>query len=123
MRLRQNLLFLLFHLNLFGKTITEMTTNTGSNTLESTNQFWEYNSVESFAREQAKNILQQKITYYLSQINYFEQKYGMAFGEFCNNFEAITNHTLFEKEDDSIRWESIILVLKEYEDSLNEINI
>jgi hypothetical protein len=100
-----------------------MTTNQGNTALSNTILSWGFASIQDFAREQAKNILQQKITYYQSQINYFEQKYGMAFGEFCDNFEAITNHTLFEKEDDSIRWESIILVLKEYKDSLNEINI
>jgi len=116
------LLFLLFRLNLCGKTNAEMTKNITSNTLDSTIQSWGYNSVEAFAREQAKNILQQKMSYYQSQINYFEEKYGMSFELFNSEFAKIKNHTIIEKEDDSIHWETAIDIFQSYEKEFSTLN-
>jgi hypothetical protein len=92
-----------------------MTSNSMSNTLDSTIQSWGYSSVEAFAIEQAKNILQQKMAYYQSQINYFEQKYGLSFEQFCAEFDKITNHSIVEKEDDSIHWETATDVFQSYQ--------
>ncbi len=99
-----------------------MTSNTASNTLDSTIQSWGYNSVEAFAREQAKSILQQKMSYYQSQINYFEEKYGMGFELFSSEFTNIKNHSIIEKEDDSIHWETAIDVFQSYQQEFSTLN-
>ena len=81
-----------------------------------------YSSVIDFAREQAKSIIQQKIAYYKSRIDFFEQKYGINFDVFCQNFEQIKQHTIFEKEDDSIAWETSIDVVVAYQKDLLALN-
>ncbi|MBK6977548.1 MAG: hypothetical protein IPH28_11020 [Cytophagaceae bacterium] len=48
-----------------------MTTNQSNIALNHTIQSWGFASINDFAREQAKSILQQKIAYYQSQINFF----------------------------------------------------
>lgn len=83
--------------------------------LDKTIQSWGFLNMQSFAREQAKNILSQKIAHYKSKIEHFEEKYCMNFTEFCENFDQIKNHTIIEKEDDSMHWETAIDVLKSYE--------
>lgn len=81
-----------------------------------------YTSVMDFAREQAKGIILQKIAYYKSRIDFFEQKYGMSFDAFCQNFEQIKQHSVFEKEDDSISWESSLDVVNAYQKDLLTLN-
>lgn len=81
-----------------------------------------YLSVIDFAREQAKSIIQQKIAYYKSRTDFFEQKYGISFDVFCQDFEQIKQHTILEKEDDSIAWESSIDVVIAYQKDLLALN-
>ncbi len=81
-----------------------------------------YASVMDFAREQARSIILQKIAYYKSRIDFFEQKYGMTFDIFCQTFEQIKQHTIFEKEDDSILWESSLDVVNAYQKDLLTLN-
>ncbi|MBK9933469.1 MAG: hypothetical protein IPP61_10745 [Cytophagaceae bacterium] len=92
-----------------------MTTNQSNIALNHTIQSWGFASINDFAREQAKSILQQKIAYYQSQINFFEQKYGVDFNVFCEKFDSISKHSIIEKEDDSIRWEAAIDATNEYQ--------
>ncbi|MCP9768283.1 hypothetical protein EGI22_10195 [Lacihabitans sp. LS3-19] len=99
-----------------------MTTNQSDTALSETIHSWGFASIQDFAREQAKNILQQKIAHYQSQISFFEQKYGSTFDTFCKDFDKITNHSVIEKEDDSIRWEVAIDVIKEYKNDFSSIN-
>lgn len=86
--------------------------------LDKTIQSWGFLNLQSFAREQAKGILNQKIAHYKSKIEYFEEKYCMNFDDFCKNFDQIKNHSIIEKEDDSLHWETAIDVLKSYESDL-----
>ena len=58
-----------------------MATQVGFETLSQTVQGWGYANVDVFAKEQAKNILQQKIAYYQSRIDFFEQKYALNFAK------------------------------------------
>jgi len=83
--------------------------------LDRTVQSLGYTTIQSFALEQAKNILQQKMAYYQSQIDFFEQKYNLGFDQFCIQFDVILNHNIIEKENDSMRWETAIDVLKSYQ--------
>lgn len=76
--------------------------------LDQTVQSWGFATVRDFAREQAKNILSQKIAYYQSQVDLFEQKYGLVYGAFCDQFDSLRKFTILDKEDDSIRWETAL---------------
>ncbi|MCU0338955.1 MAG: hypothetical protein MUE30_03655 [Spirosomaceae bacterium] len=94
-----------------------------SSALDRTVQAWGYVTVHDFAREQAKNILLQKMAYYQSKIDFFEQKYGLDFANFCTQFDNIKHHQLFEKEDDSLRWETAIDALESYRLEFQTLNI
>ena len=50
-----------------------MTIQTGFEALNKTVQSWGYTNVDVFAKKQAKGILQQKIAYHQSRIDFFEQ--------------------------------------------------
>ena len=95
-----------------------MITQTGFEVLSQTVQSWGYANVDVFAKEQAKGILQQKIAYYQSRVDYFEQKYGLKFTEFCEKFSSIKNHGIIEKEDDSMVWETSLDVVESYKKDL-----
>lgn len=45
----------------------------------------------------------------------------MNFNDFYVNFNQIKNHTIIEKEDDSIQWETALDVIKSYESELMAI--
>ena len=94
-----------------------------SEILSQTVQGWGYANVDVFAKEQAKNILQQKIAYYQSRIDFFEQKYALKFIEFCDEFSSIKNHSITEKEDDSIIWETSLDVVESYEKDLIALSL
>lgn len=49
-----------------------MTVQTGFEAINQTCSIWGYANVDVFAKEQAKGILQQKIAYYQSRIDFFE---------------------------------------------------
>jgi hypothetical protein len=95
-----------------------MTTSLGFETLSQTVQGWGYANVDVFAKEQAKNILQQKIAHYQSRIDFFEQKYALKFNDFCDKFSSIKNHSITEKENDSMVWETSLNVVESYKKDL-----
>jgi hypothetical protein len=99
-----------------------MTAQTGFDALSQTVQSWGYANIDAFAKEQAKNILQQKIAYYQSRIDFFEQKYALKFHDFCDKFSSIKNHGIIEKEDDSMLWETALDVMGVYEKDLMALN-
>jgi hypothetical protein len=99
-----------------------MTAQTGFEALSQTVQSWEYANVEVFAKEQAKNILQQKIAYYQSRIDFFEQKYALKFNDFCDKFSSIRNHGVIEKEEDSMVWETALDVVESYKKDLTALS-
>lgn len=100
-----------------------MATQMEFETLNQTVKSWGYANIEVFAKEQAKNILQQKIAYYQSRIDFFEQKYALKFGDFCDKFSSIKNHSITEKEDDSIIWETSLDVVESYEKDLMALSL
>ena len=77
-----------------------------------------YASLIDFAREQTRSIVQQKIAYQQSRIDFFEQKYGLTFGQFCEQFGQIKPYTRLEKENDSLVWETAIDVVQAYRNDL-----
>jgi hypothetical protein len=100
-----------------------MAVQIGFETLSQTVQGWGYANIEVFAKEQAKNILQQKIAYYQSRIDFFEQKYALKFTEFCDKFSSIKNHSITEKEDDSMVWETSLDVVGTYRKDLMALSL
>ncbi len=81
-----------------------------------------YATLVDFAREQAKSILQQKVAYYQSRIDLFEQKYGLDFSQFCEQFGQIKSYSTIEKEDDSLLWETSLDVVNAYQHDLLALN-
>ena len=79
--------------------------------------------IVSLKSEKEKNILQQKIAYYQSRIDFFEQKYALNFTEFCDKFSSIKNHSIIEKEDDSMIWETSLDVVESYKKDLMALNL
>lgn len=102
--------------------MSEVATLSHTSILDNTIHSLGYTSLESFAREQVKNILNQKIAYYQSRIELYESKYGMNYIQFCEKFDEIKNHTMFEKEDDSMNWEVAIDLVKIYQLDVNKLN-
>ena len=100
-----------------------MAVQIGFEILSQTIQSWGYANVEVFTKEQAKNILQQKIAYYQSRIDFFEQKYALNFAEFCEKFSSIKNHSIIEKEDDSMVWETSLDVVRVYKKDLMALSL
>jgi hypothetical protein len=97
-------------------------TNQDTDILSQTIRAFGYNSLVDFAREQAKNILQQKIAYYQSRVDFFEDQYGMSFNGFLEHFDNLKSKSILEKEDDSMRWETAIDVLAAYQNDLTALN-
>ncbi len=78
-----------------------------------------YADIISFAREQARNMVQQRIIYYQSRIDYFTVKYGVEYETFCRQFHTLTAPSLLERENDSMEWEVAIDAVSEYQHDLN----
>ncbi|WP_425290856.1 hypothetical protein [Spirosoma linguale] len=98
------------------------TKTANTDTLTQTIQGLGYASLVDFAREQARSILLQKIAYNQGRIDFFEQKYGLTFTQFCEQFEQIKSHSTLEKEDDSLIWETSIDVLHAYQNDVLSLN-
>ena len=79
--------------------------------------------IVSLKSEKEKNILQQKIAYYQSRIDFFEQKYALNFTVFCDKFSSIKNHSIIEKEDDSMIWETSLDVVESYKKDLMALSL
>lgn len=80
-----------------------------------------YASIEDFAREQARSLIQQNMAYYQARIDLFEQKYGLDFRAFVEQFELLGKYSIIEKEDDSMLWETAIDVVTAYRADLQAI--
>jgi hypothetical protein len=73
-----------------------------------------YTNVWDFALKQAQNLVSEKIAYYQSRSDFFENKYGMDYATFCSQFHQIVRTGLLEREDDSIEWEVAIAAVKAF---------
>ena len=77
-----------------------------------------YTTIEDFAREQARSLIKQNMAYYQARIDLFEQKYGLDFRAFVEQFDSLGKYPIIEKEDDSILWETAIDVVDAYQADL-----
>lgn len=98
-----------------------METIQDNSALSRTVQSLGYTTIEDFAREQARSIIKQNMAYYQARIDLFEQKYGLCYGDFVKQFDALKRHSIIEKEDDSMLWETAIDVVNAYQADLEAL--
>lgn len=89
--------------------------------LRRTVQLLGYTSIEDFTREQARSLIQQNMAYYQARIDLFEQKYGLDYYVFVEQFDSLRKYSIIEKEDDSMLWETAIDVVNAYRADLEAI--
>ena len=63
-----------------------------------------YESVDDFALQKAKEVLQAQIDVYQKEVEQYEEKYGMSFQAFSEKFDQKSEFRLFEREDDEMDW-------------------
>jgi ribosomal protein RSM22 (predicted rRNA methylase) len=73
-----------------------------------------YADLKSFANQQAKEVLWNKVKICDNKIKAFEHKYGFDYKVFSNQFHSITLYNLFEKEDDGMLWDAEISLRNHY---------
>ena len=94
---------------------------TAQNTIENLVKDFGYNSVEDFARIQARNLLMQRIAYFQGRIDFFTKKYSMTYEEFEQKWHDLTNFGIIEKEDDGQNWETSLEMTNLYDKKLAEL--
>lgn len=85
-----------------------------------------YRSADDFLHIQLRNVLEQKIAYYQSRIDFFEQKYGMTFDEFQQRVvdksdTILSRFGVIEKENDDNDWDDALDFLTDYTDCLHQL--
>ncbi|MBD2753681.1 hypothetical protein [Spirosoma validum] len=85
-----------------------------------------YRSTDDFLHIQLRNVLEQKIAYYQSRIDFFQKKYEMNFDEFRQRVVDKSDSTLsrfgiIEKENDDNDWDDAIDFLTDYTTYLHQI--
>lgn len=90
-------------------------------TLESTFQEMGYASSTDYAIKKAREELLNEIKISLDAIAVFEEKYGMDFIQFREQFSTLTHFGLFEREDDSMDWSAELTQLRLLEKRLVKI--
>ncbi len=100
-----------------------MTAPLSTDRLDSLAQSLGYRSLSDFTRIQLRHAVEQKMAYYQSRIDYYQQKYGMDFAEFRRRVVDKTDSHLsrfgiIEKEDDDMEWELGIEMVQGYADEL-----
>lgn len=97
-----------------------------SSPLERVIQNLGYRSTDDFLHIQLRNVLEQKIAYYQSRIDFFQKKYGMNFDEFRQRVvdqsdNALAHFGIIEKENDDNDWDDAIDFLTDYRNYLHQI--
>ncbi|QJD80790.1 hypothetical protein [Spirosoma rhododendri] len=104
-----------------------MTAPLATDRLDNLAQSLGYRSVFDFTRIQLRHAVEQKMAYYQSRIDYYQQKYGMDFIEFRRRVVDKTDSHLskfgiIEKEDDDMEWELSIEMVQGYTDELQVLS-
>ncbi|GAB3022417.1 hypothetical protein [Spirosoma pulveris] len=103
-----------------------MTAPASKSSLERVIQNLGYRSTDDFLHIQLRNVLEQKIAYYQSRIDFFQQKYGMDFATFRRlvvdkSDSSLTRFGAIEKETDDNEWDDAIDFLDDYTTYLRQI--
>lgn len=85
-----------------------------------------YRSTDDFLHIQLRNVLEQKIAYYQSRVDFFEQKYGMNFSEFRHRVvnksdTALARFGVIEKENDDNDWDDALDFSADYTNCLHQL--
>ncbi|WP_425290889.1 hypothetical protein [Spirosoma linguale] len=103
-----------------------MTAPASTSSLERVIQNLGYRSTDDFLHIQLRNVLEQKIAYYQSRIDFFQHKYGMTFDEFRQRVIDKSDMVLarfgsIEKETDDNEWDDAIDFVEDYTTYLHQI--
>lgn len=103
-----------------------MTAPASKASLERVIQNLGYRSTDDFLHIQLRNVLEQKIAYYQSRIDFFQQKYGVDFATFRQRVVDKSDYSLarfgvIEKETDDNEWDDAIDFLDDYTTYLHQI--
>ncbi|MFD2571383.1 hypothetical protein ACFSUS_12110 [Spirosoma soli] len=85
-----------------------------------------YQNIDDFLRVQVRHVLEQKINYYQSRIDFYQQKYGMSIDEFHSrvvdqNDPVLSKFGVSEKENDDFDWDDAIDFVRIYTADLRQI--
>lgn len=85
-----------------------------------------YQNTDDFLRVQVRHALEQKISYYQSRVDFYEQKYGMTFEQFRHvvtdpSNPALANFGVVEKENDDIDWDDALDFVRIYTADLRQV--
>ena len=86
-----------------------------------------YRSALDFTRIQLQNMAAQKLAYFKSRVELYEQKYGMVYDEFMVRVSNRDDATLkrfgiIEKEDDSFDWDDSLHSVQYYQQQLTTLD-
>lgn len=103
-----------------------MVSTNANNVMEEIAHSLGYRSIYDFTRIQIQTLLLQKIAYYQSKIDTFEQKYGMKFEEFRQRVidktdPVLSKFGIIEKEDDDNNWDDALDFVKIYSQKLQQM--
>ncbi len=104
-----------------------MTAPLATDRLDSLAQSLGYRSVSDFTRIQLRHAVEQKMAYYQSRVDYYQQKYGMDFSEFRRRVvdqadPQLSKFGIIEKEDDDMEWELGIEMVQGYSEELQVLS-
>jgi hypothetical protein len=80
-----------------------------------------YADLKSFANQQAQEVLWKKIKNCEEKIKIYEAKYQTDYQGFVAKFHTIKNFGIFEKEDDSMIWETEISLKNHYLEMIKKL--
>lgn len=85
-----------------------------------------YRSALDFTRIQLQNMAAQKLAYFQSRVELYEQKYGMTYAEFMvrvpnRDDVALTRFGIVEKEDDLFDWDDSLHSVQYYQQQLTTL--
>ncbi|MBC7571519.1 MAG: hypothetical protein H7319_17585 [Spirosoma sp.] len=85
-----------------------------------------YQNTDDFLRIQVRRALSEKISYYQSRIDFYEQKYGMTLIEFHGRVSnqddsVLSKFSIAEKETDDFDWDDALDFVRIYTDNLRQI--
>jgi len=92
--------------------------------LERTAHALGYQSAVDFARIELGHQAAQKVAYFQSRVDLYEQKYGMSLETFLQRVsdredKDLKRFGVFEKEDDVLDWEDSLHSLRFYQEQLD----
>lgn len=94
--------------------------------LEETAHALGYQSAIAFTHIELRSRAAQKLSFYQSRIDLYEQKYGMAYEQFKMHVKNLSDHELkrfgiIEKEDDDFEWEDAVYMVRSYQRKLDAL--